>query len=457
MPIKNQYIAKLNSLFPSSLLSRNGAILARGTAGSLFTKLAGMGVLFGVHVLLARLLGPDQYGIYIYAINCIDMVAVLCLLGYHTSLVRFVAEYRVTEQWGYLRGVLRSSTKVVAIASFLVGIVLVLILLNIKGKLSESQFETFLIGTAVLPIFCLCWLRESTLRALKRIVQSQILLKVIRPLSVGILAIGIYLWTEQLKASWVMACNLVAVFIVFLIGTDLMRRGIKHEIFAAEPMYRTKFWIAVSVPMLLIATMQWALKRTDVIMIGSYLGTKEAGLYSTASEVSGVVELGLASVNSILGPMISEFYHSGNMREMRKVVTLAARAVLILMVSATIVMSLGGKIVLGLYGKEFVSAYLPLLILLGGEVINAIVGPAGVIMTMIGHQNQLGIILGLGTLVNVGLNVVLIPRMGIVGAAIASATSMVLWNVLMFCYVSKVLGLNPTVFGGHFKKSISKL
>lgn len=434
----------------------HGAALARGSFGSLSTKLVGMGVLFGVHVLLARLLGTSDYGVYVYTMTCVDMLAVLCLLGYHTSLVRFVAEYRAREQWGLLRGILRRSTQVVAVASFLVSAVAGALLWRFGERLSDSQFETFVVGAGVLPLFCLCWLRESSLRALKRMVQSEMLLKVLRPLVVGVLAVSIYAGTDQIKAWWAMGYNLAAVGFVFLVGTVLLRRRLQAELLKIEPVYKTVFWTAVSLPMLFMATMYWILKRTDIIMLGAYLGTAEAGIYSTASEVSGIMEVGLAGVNSMLAPMVSEFYHTGQTEQLRRVVTLAARAVFVYMVTAMMVMSFSGRIVLSLYGSKFVEAYVPLLVLLGGQVVNAMVGPVGLIMTMTGHQNKAGLILGLGAVVNVSLNMLLIPRLGLVGAAVASAASMVVWNVLMFGYVRAVVGINPTVIRGHFEDYLKK-
>jgi O-antigen/teichoic acid export membrane protein len=434
----------------------DGAALARGSVGSLLTKIAGMGVMFGVHVLLARLLGTSEYGVYVYALTCVDMLAVMCLLGYHISLVRFVAEYRARNQWGLLLGIQRRSTQIVAGVSVLVSLVAGVLIWRFEGRLSDSQFETFWVGIGVLPIFCLCWLRESSLRALKRMVQSQILLRVLRPTVVGVLAISVYMGAEQIKSSWAMGCNLAAVGFAFLVGTVLLRRALQPEFHREKPVYRTMSWMKVSLPMLLLSSMHWILKRTDIIMIGAYLGTTETGIYSAASQVSGMVVLGLTSVNSMLGPMISEFYYTDKTEQLRRVVALAARAVFILMVAATIVMSLGGKIMLSLYGTEFVAAFVPLLILLGGQVVNAMVGPVGLIMTMTGHQNQAGLIFGFGAVVNVALNMLLIPRFGFVGAAVASATSMVLWNVMMFGYVWSVVGINSTIIRRHLKPNLKQ-
>ncbi len=60
---------------------RNSAILARGAIGSFVVKAIGVAVAFGMHILLARLLGATQYGIYVYALTCVNILVVISMLG----------------------------------------------------------------------------------------------------------------------------------------------------------------------------------------------------------------------------------------------------------------------------------------------------------------------------------------------------------------------------------------
>ena len=126
--------------------------------------------------------------------------------------------------------------------------------------------------------------------------------------------------------------------------------------------------------------------------------------------------------------------------------TMAARGIFAITVTICIGLVVFGKMLLGLFGAEFTTGYVVLLILLAGQVINAMAGSVGYLMTMTGYQNQAAWIIGMSTLVNVGLNAVLIPKLGIVGAAIATATTTVLWNILMLTFVWRKLNINPTVF-----------
>jgi O-antigen/teichoic acid export membrane protein len=117
-----------------------------------------------------------------------------------------------------------------------------------------------------------------------------------------------------------------------------------------------------------------------------------------------------------------------------------------------VIIVLFGKTILGLFGPGFIIAYVPLVILLTGQTINAMSGSVGFLMTMTGYEKQAAWIIGTGATANIALNAVLIPLFGILGAArilgaaIATASTTALWNVAMLIFVRKRLGIDPTIF-----------
>jgi O-antigen/teichoic acid export membrane protein len=119
--------------------------------------------------------------------------------------------------------------------------------------------------------------------------------------------------------------------------------------------------------------------------------------------------------------------------------------------AVTVPVSLGlvvlGTTVLGWFGEEFTGGALALQVLLVGQVVNALCGSVGTVLLMIGRERELGIVSAASAVLNVVLNLVLIPRLGIVGAALASSASLVLFNVVLVVRVRFSLGLDTTVFG----------
>jgi O-antigen/teichoic acid export membrane protein len=424
----------------------HGATLARGAIGAFTVKVTGAGLLFALHVLLAILLGVVQYGIYVYAITWVNILAILCLLGFQTSLVRFIAEYNAKQQWGILRGIIRRSNQTVLGCSILVGIIGSTITLFLKERLSGGLAITFYIAFGLLPIFALCRLQEASLRGLKCVVQSELLLRFIRPVLLALIVAGLFFWTKNsLSAASVMAGNVVAVVGVFLTGTVLLRKALPEPASQAELAYAQRQWLKVSLPLLLIAGMHIILKRTDIIMIGAILGPDDAGIYSAASRISDLVVFGLVAINSILAPMISELYHTGKKQELQRIITIAARAIFVFTLMVSVILAVIGKFLLSLFGLEFIVAFVPLLVLLCGQIVNALTGSVALIMTMTGYQNKAGAIVAISAGINVLLNVLLIPLMGLAGAAISTAFTMVLWNLAMLTFVRRRIGINSSV------------
>jgi O-antigen/teichoic acid export membrane protein len=242
-----------------------------------------------------------------------------------------------------------------------------------------------------------------------------------------------------------MAGNFTAVVGVLFIGTVLLQKALPKSVSDVKPAYAQRQWLKVSLPLLLVDGMQILLKRTDIIMIGAILGSDDAGIYSAASRISNLVVFPLMAINAILAPMISELYRTGRGPELQRIIRLASRAIFMFTLVVSIILAVSSKFMLSLFGLNFTIAFVALLILLGGQVVNALAGSVGLIMTMTGHQNQAGAIIAASAAANITLNALLIPLLGLAGAAISTAFTMAFWNIAMFTFVKRRIGINSTI------------
>ncbi|HMG66755.1 MAG TPA: polysaccharide biosynthesis C-terminal domain-containing protein, partial [Chitinophagaceae bacterium] len=87
-----------------------------------------------------------------------------------------------------------------------------------------------------------------------------------------------------------------------------------------------------------------------------------------------------------------------------------------------------------------------LAILCIGQLINVLCGSVGTVLIMTGHQKFSVYALVVSTVVNIILNILLTPRYGVVGTAIATAGSLMMWNLLMYWFVRKKVKIFPTAF-----------
>jgi len=442
------------SVFISSIRNRLhgkgvGAVLVRGASGSFAVKVLGAAMAFGLQVLLARLLGVTQYGIYIYALTWVLVLTIICQLGMNTSLLRFVAAYNAMGEWGLLRGILNRSGQYVFLASVLVGLTASFIIWLLHDRIRNDQSVTFWMAFLLLPLLSLASLRSAGLCGLKHVVLAALPDSFFKPLMIALFAGLTYLYSqESLQAVQVMAFNVLGTLTAFIISTVWLFKALPKQVHLCKPVYAEREWLVVSFPLLFMAGMQLLLVQIDIIMIGAILGAEQAGIYAVASRITGLVVFGLSAVNAIAAPMISELYSTARHLALQRVVTLSARGVFAFALVASISLAIFGEYLLGWFGEEFVKAYEPLLILLIGQVINAMSGSVGYLMVMTGHQKQAAIILGVSATINVLMNVILIYILGIIGAAIATAITTALWNLMMLYYVWRRLNINPTVLAG---------
>jgi len=94
------------------------------------------------------------------------------------------------------------------------------------------------------------------------------------------------------------------------------------------------------------------------------------------------------------------------------------------------------------FGPDSVAAYLPLLIMLVGQMVNSLVGGVAFLLNMTGHEKQTMWSTCISLIFSLLLNLILIPSYGIVGSAIATSFSQVIAQFAMWRFVKKQLGIN---------------
>ena len=421
------------------------SLLKRASIGSLFIKVAGAGNEFILSVILARVLGVNEYGAYVLSLTWVMILALLATMGFDSAAIRFIPEYVIKKKWPLLRGFLSKSFQFIIINGF--GLLLLVILFTflfestIKAPLRYASF--------LIPLLAVNRFRQSGLRALKHVVRSEFPEFVIRPVLLTILLIGFsFYFPDTLTASKAILLTLSVTIVTFIIGGTWLYRFLPSSIIRVTSEYKTKSWLPYAFPMLLLSGLQIVNNYTDIIMIGSMIGSEFAGIYSAASRIAILVTFGLMAANSIVAPVISELHSLKMYQDLQHIITLAARGAFIFTFIVGALIALTGPYLLSFFGSVFSKGYPALLILLVGQIINAIAGSVGLIMTLMGHHVQAARIFGLSAMLNILFNAILIPHFGIIGAAVATAATTALWNIVMVYFVVTKLKINPTVITG---------
>lgn len=421
-------------------------MLARNAGGILLARGVGVVLAMGAQVLLARTMGVGNYGVYVYVLSWLGILALVATLGLHTASLRFITSYRAHGSWAALGGMIRFSARTTVLASAAICVLLVTVALLFGQALGDDLVRTLLAGAAALPIMAVLLLCQNVLHALGMVIRGQTLAMIIRPVALAVLVAAMYLMgPRRLTGDHVMWLHVVACGAALVVGIVWLRRSMPTECRTCDAEFRGGQWLKASLPILLTAACFILNTRCDMLMIGAMLGTKEAGVYAAASRLAELLGFACLAINHGAASLIAELHATGRQGDLQRMLRMIARAVLALSVPVAIGLVFLGPFALGLFGAEFHDGYYPLLVLAIGQLVNVLNAGGGFLMTMTGHERHSAKLIAMSSVLNLSLNAVLIPWLGLIGAAAATTASAIAWNVMLLRFSLKHLGINPTV------------
>ena len=176
----------------------------------------------------------------------------------------------------------------------------------------------------------------------------------------------------------------------------------------------------------------------DVLMLKQFENYTVVAIYSLAVKLTLLLSVALASVNAVLAPKIAEDYNRGDKKALAAKIKKSTRLIFVSTAPAIVILALGADWILSWFGSAYVAAKTPLLILLLGQAVNTLCGSVGVYLNMTSKQKVFQWIVASALVLNVSLNAYLIPMYGMIGAAWATAASMMAWNIIAVGYVYKM-------------------
>jgi len=429
----------------------------RGGVGSIAIKVLGTGIGFGVAVILARVLGPEGYGVYAFVLSLIMLLAIPAQVGLPQLVVRETAKAQASDQWSLIRGLWRWSNLFVALFSVLMVTIGALALWLGGEWLGESRWQTLAVGLALVPLIALANVRGAVLRGLRRVVLGQLPESILRPgLLLAMVLVTAWWWNGgALTPAGVMGLHGIAAFTAFLIGAAMLLRARPEALRSGPtPEYQTRYWRQAAMPLAMLAGMQLINAHTDIIMLGIIHSDEEVGVYRVVVQVAMLVVFGLQAVNQVLQPYFARLHARGELERLQRLVTYSARLIMLLAVPPVLVMlAFGGPLLEFLFGAEYRLGTIALAILALGQLANAAMGSVGMLLTMTGHERDTVRGVAIAAVLNVVLNLVLIPPFDIEGAAVATAATLLVWNLVLRYYVHLRLNLESSAIGSHKRHS----
>ncbi|MCP5053386.1 MAG: flippase, partial [bacterium] len=410
--------------------------LIRGSGQHFALQALGVLLTYLFVLLVTRTLGAGVYGNYTLALAVLNIVVAVGKMGLDTALVKFVSVNNARNRRDIAGHYYYNSLKL----TLLSGSLLTVLLLLFSGPVSvhifhKDSLKSYLTIAAfgILP-FIFRNLNAAALRGLKKIKEFA-LVQFTFPRMVVLSIFCVFLagkfWDGRITIlSFVMALVLVT-------GTSFRMtvkefKGLnRDEGVGNETETGYGEMLRTSLPMFMTDSLFLLMNWVNILMIGMLATEADVGVYGAAVRMALFTSLTLNAVNGIVSPKIAEVYGTGDNRGLEKIARQATKITFLTSFPILTVFLVFPKTVLSLFGGEFERGFVVLMMIAAGQFFNSICGSVGNILNMTGHQNIVKNVIFTGLLINIGLNLYLIPSYGINGAAAAHMVATVFWNLAL--------------------------
>lgn len=422
--------------------------VAKQTSINFFGRIIQIGFSFITGILLARFLGPSLLGKYNLGRTIAKFMANFTKIGFDQGLVRYIPLYKTKKEFGKIKYLIAISFLISAILSLLVGSILyfysdfwAINLFNDKEMSSVLKIASFLIF-----VFTYYRLSHSVLKGIKRVGYLSIVNYIIVPLtflsSLLVFRKGdVFLALSARMFSYIFG-------IIFIVYIVIKKEKIINFKFKK---INLKKYFGFSTPLLFIGLLYFLISHVDILMLGYFLESSDVGIYSVSVRIARMAVFLLSATNTIFGPTISELTEKKQFKNLEKLLKSITKIILVFSLNFLFFVIIYNQEILSIFGSEYIIGGLVLIILTFGQFINAAVGPTGTILIMSGKQNYEVFNSIAIFILNIILNIILIPQLGISGAAIATASSIIIINIFKVVEVFILYKLHP------YKKSFYKL
>ena len=416
--------------------------LVKGGSITLFIKIFGMAFGYLAMLFITNVYGASEWGLYSLCITVLSIAVLLPKFGFDNSIVRIIAELKLYGSKNEIRSVLQKSVFISIIVASLVIVIMNLFSEFIVYKLlNKPELLPYIsiLSFAVIPL-ALITILSAYFQALKKTVLFILYQTALINMFFLILLLCNYFFKIELA---VFEVYVIAVILTLISAILFYFSVSKKKLTALEKGHKTynlKGIINLSTPMLLSSSFALFMGWSDIIMLSIYKTTADIGIYDSALRLATISGITLIAINAVVTPKFVEFYAKKDLLGLKNVVQESTRLIFFTATPILLVLVVFSKDILSWFGDEFAIGYMALIYLCISRFINAVSGSVGYIMQMTDNQRTYQNVIIIAFVINVVLNIILIPKYSYTGAALASSIAMIFWNLTLVVIIKKRLG-----------------
>lgn len=420
--------------------------LISDTAIVFLCRVGGAALVFITQIVLARSIGAEHLGIYVYASSACILLSTVACLGLPTAVMRFIPEGLARERADLVTGFVRRSIQVVLVVSVLVASLGTASLLSFDRLIPSEYKNALLLAILSIPLFALILIHGANAHGFSWFRTTFLPNDIFRPLLLLIAILIAKFNGYELSADIVMLLHMAVMVVILVFLSPAVLWRVNYKFPKITPKYQTRLWIRTAVPLLGITLFVVYFTELTMITVGIYLDAEQLAIFNASFRVAILIAFGIHAIDATTMPKASELYAAGDKKALQAVIRRTTVLKCFGSVAAVIGLSLFGEYILALFGKPFLAGYQPLMILAIGQLLRAIFGPVTQLMSISGHQDHCLYVFLFALIAMITLQPILIDQFGINGAALTVVIVIFVQSIWLHLLVMRYLSINPSLF-----------
>jgi O-antigen/teichoic acid export membrane protein len=417
--------------------------LLKGAGATLSGSVGGRAISVLYMIFLAKWLGTGDLGDYVLGVTIVELLASICCLGFNFGLVRFIAINKQKGDMGRMRGCILGSLWITLSISLLV----MGSLIALSGPLAQLFHKPRLAQTLSymawgLPFNSLTLVFLAGLSGLKMVQYNSIIQNFVclgarflfTLLPILIFGGGIECAVFAYIGSYILSA-IVAFYYV--------NKVIPFKDRNSKVIYELREIVRFSIPMFLSVLLFNLMKQLDILLVGMFLTSSQVGIYSVAARLVVLGEVIFTSFRPIFDPFVAELYSLKDMKRLAAMLKTLISINFAVGLPCFLALLFFPAFFLTIFGKEFIVGAGCLMVLSVAHLFSSLSSLPASIIIMSGRSGVTVANNAIILVINVLLNLLLIPHYGLFGAALATSTGLTIISIVRFVEVYHWIDIHP--------------
>ncbi|MFV8391421.1 MATE family efflux transporter [Flavobacterium sp. LB2P6] len=400
----------------------------------MFLRIIGVVTLFGFSLFLTHNYDPKIIGQFDFIRMILLVLSSICVLGADQSILYFTGILKSTNETEKLKAIYKKIVVIILILCLLMLLIFFVIGQNSINLFFNDKSTYVLMAKAIIALFfySITLFNTETIRALDKVYIAELFRNTFKYVSVIFGAIILFYYHQE---AYLVDTFLIGFVALAIITTIIIFRLFKKQDGALllsndTNSFSYSFIAHKSYPMAISSLAIFLMMTFDVVFLKKFKGDETVAYYAIAMKLVSILFMINNSVYISVSLKIAQLYTDNNKKELSKALQQSTRMIVALTLPVVLFVCLFSENILYFFGENYTQSKQALLILMVGQLFASFFGVSAIYLNMTGRQSVFQIVLIFAVLLNLILNIILIPIYSMTGAAIAFVTSLLFWNLV---------------------------